>query len=136
MACQCKSIKYLIRNHLLFIFKWNMIGLTVLMWAGQIVSDDWRDWTTDETHGATAWDQARHCGVLSTGGVGGAAGQVEQQRVQQVEALGLVENLHVVCPANVVVRSEQSEDQETTVYRWKFQYNHLVTFIKYSSRVN
>ena len=106
--------------------------LTVLMWAGEIVSDDWWDWTTDETHGATAWDQARHCGVLSTGGVGGAAGQVEQQRVQQVEALGLVENLHVVCPANVVVRSEQSEDQETTVYRWKFQYDHLVTFIKYS----
>ena len=64
------------------------------MWAGEIVSDDWGDWTTDEAHRATAWDQARHCGVLSTGGVGGAVGQVEQQRVQQVEALGLIENLH------------------------------------------
>ena len=60
------------------------------MWAGEIVSDDGWDWTTDEAHRATARHQARHCGVLSTGGVGRAAGDVEQQRVQQIEALGLI----------------------------------------------
>ena len=68
------------------------------------MSDDGRDWTTDEAHGATARDQARHCGVLSTGGVGGAAGDVEQQRVQQVEAFRLIYHLHSDCPANVGVK--------------------------------